>query len=117
MKQVAITVNGKSFTATLEDSATSRAFLQLLPLDANMQELNGNEKYYRLAQPLPSSPTSVGTIEAGDLMLYQDNTIVLFYETFPTSYTYTRIGKLDNAAGLASAVGAGESRVRFEAIG
>ena len=79
-----------------------------------MTELNGNEKYYRFPTHLPSNPAGVGRIESGDLMLYTSNTLVLFYKTFPTSYQYTSIGKIDNAAGLVSALGSGDVMVSFE---
>lgn len=47
-------------------------------------------------------------------MLYGSSCIVLFYENFSTSYRYTRIGRVDNPAGLAAAVGSGSVTVSFE---
>ena len=72
-----------------------------------MEELNGNEKYYYLESMLPSNPTRVEKIESGDIMLYGDNCLVLFYEDFTTSYSYTRIGKIENTEGLKEALGSG----------
>lgn len=112
--QLVIRVGSKRFTATLVSSAAAEAFRAHLPLTVSMTELNGNEKYFRLPAPLPSNPVGVGRIESGDLVLYTSNTLVLFYKTFPTSYHYTRIGKIDNAAGLASALGSGDVTVSFE---
>ena len=53
-------------------------------------------------------------INAGDLMLYSSNTIVLFYKTFDTSYSYTPIGKIVDATGIESAVGSGNIEVSYE---
>lgn len=114
MTEMEIAINGQSFTASLEDNETSRAFLKLLPLDLDMQELNGNEKYFFLPEPLPANPTSISAIEAGDVMLYQDDCIVIFYESHSTSYKYTRIGKIEDARGLAEAVGKGFAKVDFK---
>lgn len=41
---ITVTVNGRDFTATLEDNETARAFYEMLPLTLEMDELNGNEK-------------------------------------------------------------------------
>lgn len=116
MRQVSININGKTFIADVADNETTDAFLDILPLDVDMQELNGNEKYFRLLSPLPSSPKSFDVIEAGDVMLYQDDYIVIFYETHTTSYTYTRIGKIEDAEGLAEAAGSGIAQVNFQLI-
>jgi hypothetical protein len=44
-------------------------------------------------------------------MLYGSNTFVLFYESFSTSYSYTKLGKINNASGLAAALGTGNVSV------
>lgn len=111
-----LTIGSSSFTATFADNATARAFKALLPMSVSMDELNGNEKYYYLSGRLPSSPFNPGTIRTGDLMLYGSDCIVLFYETFRTSYSYTQIGRLDSTSGLSAAVGAGRVAVRFELV-
>jgi len=109
-----IIIGSKTFTATLADSETGEAFAALLPLSVTMNELNGNEKYHYLNSSLPTATYQPGTIHAGDLMLYGNNCVVLFYETFNTSYSYTRLGAIDNPSGLAAALGSGNVSVRFE---
>jgi len=86
----------------------------LLPMTVSMKELNGNEKYYRLPSELPTKPANPSTIKTGDLMIYEANTVVLFYKSIPTSYSYTRLERIDDPARLASAVGSGNVEVSFE---
>jgi hypothetical protein len=78
-----------------------------------MVELNGNEKYVDLPSNLPANASNPGTIQNGDLMLYGANTLVLFYKSFSTSYRYTKLGRIDDPAGLAAAVGSGDVSVTF----
>lgn len=47
-------------------------------------------------------------------MLYGSRTLVLFYETFSSSYSYTRIGVVDDVSGYVSALGSGNVTVSFE---
>ena len=93
---------------------TGNFFKTMLPMTIDMDELNGNEKYYYLNESLPSAPVNPGTIYAGDIMLYGNSCVVLFYQTFNTGYSYTRIGSLDDPTGLAEAVGPGNAMVTFE---
>lgn len=113
-RNITIRVGDHVFSATLEENATARAFAALLPMTVTMNELNGNEKYHYLSEDLPTESYRPGTIRSGDLMLYGSDCVVLFYETFSSSYSYTRIGRLDNPSGLASALGKGNVSVTFE---
>lgn len=110
-----ITIGSAVFTATLQDNATTTAFKKLLPMTISMTEHAGNEKYYSLPNSLPTNSFNPKTIQNGDLMLYGSQTLVLFYKSFSTSYNYTRLGKIDNTTGLASALGSGNVTVTFEA--
>ena len=110
---VTIQINGKNFSATLEDNPTARAFAEKFPLEAEANELNGNEKYFYLDADLPGDAVNVKQIHAGDLMLFGSNCVVLFYKDFATSYSYTRLGKLDNPADLTKTLGAGNVRIAF----
>jgi hypothetical protein len=109
-----ITVGSNTFSATVYNNATATSFKTQLPLTINMRELNGNEKYFDLPNNLPTNASNPGTIQTGDLMLYGSNTLVLFYKTFSTSYNYTRLARIDNPSGVATASGSGNITVKFE---
>lgn len=112
--KINIKVGSKTFTATLLDNATSKAFIAQFPLTINMIELNNNEKYAQLPKSIPTNASVPTRIEAGDLMMYGSSTLVLFYKGFSTSYSYTKIGKIDDISGLTTALGAGDVKVSFE---
>jgi hypothetical protein len=112
--KIKITVNSQIFTATLLDNNSAKAFKEMLPMTVEMTELNRNEKYVRLPQNLPTNASNPGTIRSGDLMLFGSNTVVLFYEGLNTSYSYTRMGKIDDTTGLRNALGTGNVTVTFE---
>lgn len=110
---IEISAGGRTFNATLYDNPSARAFMDQLPLTLNMSELNGNEKYYYMDSSYPVNEQEPGHINAGDLMLYGNSCIVLFYDSFSTSYDYTPLGHIDDPDGLADALGSGRVTVTF----
>ncbi len=112
-----IVIGDKQFPVTLESSDTVTALTKMLPLTLDMSELNGNEKFYYLDTSLPSAPEEIGHISEGDIMLYGDSCLVVFYDSFDTSYSYTRIGHIDDTSGLADTLGKGDVTVTFEMNG
>jgi hypothetical protein len=78
-----------------------------------MPDLNGNEKHVKLPRALPASATRPGTIRNGDLMLWGADTLVVFYVTFDSPYSYTRLGRIEDAAALPQVLGRGQVRVTF----
>lgn len=116
MLKLNIKIGDQNFTATLYDNQTTRELINQLPLTLNMSELNGNEKYYYFNNSFSTATERVESIKSGDLMLYGSDCLVLFYDSFSTPYSYTRIGYIDNPEGLASAVGRGGVQVTFEVV-
>jgi hypothetical protein len=108
-----MSVGERRFAITLTDNAAAHAFAAQLPLTMDMSELNGNEKHGDLPKPLPANASRPGTIRNGDLMLYGADTLVVFYLTFHSSYSYTRLGRVDDPSGLAQALGPRGVRVLF----
>ena len=97
---VKIVIDEKEFIIDLEDNETVKSFINMLPLELNMKELNGNEKYVYLDNSLPTNSSNPKRINAGDVMLYGNNCLVIFYKSFDTSYSYTKIGHIDNLENL-----------------
>lgn len=112
-----IIIGQKNFTAVLESNAAGNEFKKMLPLTINMNDLNSNEKFFDLPRNLPTNLANPGTIHSGDLMLWGSNTLVLFYKTFNTSYSYTRLGKIENPSGLAQSLGSGNVTITFDLLG
>ena len=108
-----MTVGERRFAFTLADTEAAREFAAMLPLSIDMPDLNNNEKHADLPKSLPTNAIRPGTIGNGDLMLYGSRTLVLFYLTFNSSYSYTRLGRVDDPAGLAQALGGGSARIEF----
>lgn len=108
-----MTVGDRRFAITLADTEAARAFAALLPLTLDMEELNGNEKKKQLPGALPTNAIRPGTIRNGDLMLWGARTVVVFYQSFDSPYSYTRLGQVVNPTGLAQALGEGDVRVVF----
>ena len=100
MDKVYISINNKKLGIDLENNSTTSALIKLLPLELSMNDLNGNEKYAYLSESLPTNTYSPKHIEAGDVMLFGDNCLVIFYESFDTSYSYSKIGHINNLPSL-----------------
>lgn len=109
-----ITIGNSTFTATLTIGATTTEFKTMLPLTLNMSDFNNNEKVASLPNSLTTAPSNPSKIYSGDIMLYGSSSLVVFYETFSTSYSYTRIGQIDNITGLKTALGQGNVTIKFE---
>lgn len=112
--KIKLKFNSQIFTATLLDNKSVKAFKEMLPLTMKMTELNGNEKYVDLPHSLPTNSYHPEMIQIGDLMLYGSKTFVLFYKSFSTPYSYTKLGSIDDVKGLASSLGSGNVTITFE---
>ena len=102
MDKIFVTISGKKHEIKLENNSTVSALIKELPLEVSMSDLNNNEKYVDLDSSLPTNTYSPKHIEAGDVMLFGNNCLVVFYESFDTSYNYTKIGHIDNLPNLGS---------------
>jgi hypothetical protein len=111
---IIIQVGTTSFKATLETNAAATSLKAMLPMTLEMKDLNSNEKFSDLSRSLPTNTFNPGTIHTGDLLLWGSDTLVLFYKTFSTAYSYTKLGKIENPNGLAQALGSGTVKVTIK---
>lgn len=108
-----MTVRDERFAITLADTQAARQFAALLPLSIDMSDLNQNEKHAELPTSMPTNPIRPGAIHRGDLMLYGSRTLVAFYVTFTSPYSYTRLGRIDDPAELARVFGSDAVHISF----
>lgn len=111
--QHSITINEEQYAIELYDNQTVNELMDYLPLNITMEDLNANEKFYYLDQNLTTISQNVGQISRGDIMLFGSNCLVLFYESFPTSYSYTPIGRIIDSDQLTSLREAGSVSVQL----
>jgi hypothetical protein len=93
--QIKITVSGKSLPVKIEDNEATRALVGALreaSITYEADDYGGFEKVGPLGRSLPTSNSQI-TTQAGDVILYNGNQLVLFYGT--NSWSYTRIGKME----------------------
>lgn len=112
--KINLIVNNKTFSASLENNETTRELTAMFPMTLNMSDLNSNEKYNYLDTRLTTNSSNPRRINAGDIKLYGSNCLVVFYESFNTSYSYTNLGKVDNASAFVSELGRGNATITFE---
>lgn len=108
-----VQVGGTTFTATLEQNAAVDALVDMMrdaPIELQMSDYAGFEKVASLGASLPTS-NSQTTTHAGDIVLYSGNQIVIFYGS--NSWSYTRLGKIDDLTGWEDALGSGDVTVTF----
>ena len=109
-----IKIGNSDFSAVLYDNDTTKELVKQFPITYTMSELHGNEKYYYMQESLPTNSERPDTINKGDIMLYGTDCIVVFYDTFPNSYSYTKLGYIEDTTGLEEAVGKGNVDISFE---
>lgn len=109
-----IIINHHKYEVKLYQNETVKALLKKLPMTLTMTELNGNEKYVYLDDQLPTNEQAIQTIHKGDLMLFGDHCLVLFYKDFQTHFQYTPIGRIKEVNDLKQNLG--EENIKIEIL-
>ena len=113
VEKITLQIGESSFTATLESNDAVDTFVDMLreePVVIQMSDYSGFEKVGSLGTNLPTS-NSQTTTSAGDIVLYNGNQIVIFYGS--NTWSYTRLGKIDDLSGWEDALGSGDVTVTF----
>lgn len=108
-----ITIGGKTLPVTLVKNNATEALMAALstsPITYQADDYGGFEKVGPLGMSLPTSNQQL-TTQAGDVILYSGNQIVLFYGS--NSWSYTRLGRIEYSTleQLKSFLKAGQGRV------
>lgn len=108
-----VQIGDAAFTATLEDNAATRELVEIMkqePISINISDYSGFEKVGPLSRSLTTDNEQSKTHD-GDIVLYSGNQIVMFYGS--NSWSYTRIGKIDDLSGWEDALGSGSITAVF----
>ena len=92
--QIYIKVNNRTLTAILENNSSAVALAERLKqndITINMSDYGSFEKVGNLGFSLPRNDKQIAT-EAGDLILYQGNSITIYYDT--NSWNFTKLGRI-----------------------
>ena len=111
--KIKINVNGSTFSATLEDNAAAKEFYEIIKtegLTVEMSDYSGFEKVGSLGRTLSASDMQTRT-KSGDIVLYNSSQLVMFYGS--NSWSYTRLGRIDNLSGWEDALGSGNITAEF----
>lgn len=112
---VKVKINDKVFDVKLENNSATQELIKTLEkgnVTVNAKEYGGFEKVGDLGFSLPTNDENMKT-GPGDIVLYQGNQISLFYGSH--SWSYTKLGKLDNVDSnkLKEVLGSGDVTLEF----
>lgn len=111
--RIKITVNGRELTAVLTDNATTRAFVEKLPVTLPMQDLYGREMCYRFPDALPTDNVRVSGYEVGEIVYYPPmHSFVILYAQNGERFSMQKLGRIET--GIEVFDGIGDVDVSFE---
>ncbi len=105
-----------TFTATLEENEAVNELIEMMkegPVVLDLDDYSGFEKVGSLGKNLTRSDKQT-TTESGDIVLYSGNNIVIFYGS--NSWSYTRLGKIDDLTDWENALGNGSVTVTLSLL-
>ena len=117
MKTLTMKIDGKKVAVDWEENESVAALAELVknqPLTIQMSMYGGFEQVGSIGTSLPRNDAQT-TTQAGDIVLYSGNQIVVFYGT--NSWAYTRLGHITDktAAQMEKLLGNGNVTIEFSA--
>jgi hypothetical protein len=94
-KQIVTTIDGKEVSVTWKDNDSVKALKELLKdksIVIKMSKYGGFEQVGSIGKTLPNNDKNI-TTRPGDIVLYSDNQIVIFYGS--NTWDYTRLGTIN----------------------
>ena len=110
---IKLKVNGHIFDVKLENNPATKELVKKLEtgnVSVNATDYGNFEKVGDLGFSLPANDENIKT-EPGDIVLYQKNQISVFYDSH--SWSYTKLGKIQNASDLKEILGSGNTTLEF----
>ena len=113
--KVKVTVQGQTLTATLLDNATTRAFMEKLPVTLPMMDLYGREMCYRFPEALPTDDVNNCGYEVGEIVYYPPmHSFVIMYAQNGEHFSMQKLGRIDSGISIFNRIG--DVDVTFEAM-
>ena len=106
---IKVSINGKTYDAKIESNNTAKEFLDILPLSLSMTDSEGNRKYSYMYSGLNTNTLKIKDMQAGDIALSGNSTVVVFYKSTKSSGKFIKIGHIDGLPDL----GNGSASVSF----
>ncbi len=112
---VKVKINDDVFDVKLENNSATQDLIKELKkgnVTVNASEYGGFEKVGNLGFSLPTNDENIAT-NPGDIVLYQGDKLSLFYGSH--SWSYTKLGKIDNVDSnkLKEVLGSGNVTLEF----
>jgi hypothetical protein len=98
MTKIRMTIEGKVITATLDDNASARDFLSLLPMTVTLNDYNRIEKVSDLPGRLSTEGAPAGIDPSvGDITYYAPwGNLAVFYQDFGYAQGLVRLGRIES---------------------
>ena len=93
---ISINVNGNKYKFVLEKNKTVEEFIKMCPLTLDMKDKTAESKSAMIYSKLTTSKTRLKNIDAGDVILDGDSTVVLYTKSTKISGKYTKLGHIEN---------------------